>query len=1249
MEDRNSDSEIEKEAARYNKQNPEEIFGGERELGSDDSARSEDEEDELDDDVSNFIDDEPVILAKRQRLQKSGAAELQRRKYTLDDDLDDLESSNDNNNNKRRSSARSSPPQAPQTPMETESDTRSVQQLVKWISRINTRKEPGSKQDCCYYSLWPPRCYFWFNIPTNTTLQTEFVEYLYDRSIKWPPIDNLTSGNAIDHTLYDTARALCGLNENLRANKDTIKCRYFLDIDRAENFDAVKRLVAGTVAQMQENLEMDSIGVCVMILRSYTEDGRWNDKYHAIFHGPVFTYNTQREFTTIRFSGSAWANADANNPNYVDQAPNDKGQLRMPMMYDRHNKMERYVLFAVYNFPPMDKDTVYTMDYDLQLTYPPGEIVQIETAQLLSGNLPLYFELMKMSCLIYIEPKYYNSGLPNFIPATKPKGELAEANRRQLNPILWLNSNNLDPVAEAADDRDVLFQNPDDIFSLNKLRHIIRKYMNDESKPAKNEGILKKICTEMNNYIAITTKEAEVWYKARDENLKCVQMLSHTVSTFNQVFHLGIQVLVPKDPMDPDGAKKIQKVNICKYWSEWAARRTYDRACLNPFPKNHERGIGSNDYLNLWRWYILKPEEVNSHRDFVLYPVFDYMYRLFDRNWTTFFRVLDWVTSLIIEPYSKQACTLMFVGETGAGKSVLVKMIARLFGANARYVRNPRQELDGFQFSLLDSKILLILDDIDTKSQGNLLNYLKPFVTGGEEIQLREKYAANIYLKNVLNFIIVCETKDLAKAMSVQSGERRTHLIECVEVDKMWTHQEKVDYMHWFDQYMDSTNTRKALTYYLYQRRSTMEKSKRGTSRNAPPDQTSIRSKAFSVSKETSSVRWINDMIREGKQVEDKLFPHPTDDILLKNMICGECHGSLPNSRNVNDNSLPSFGMFEVLPISSNLASYQGITALIPPAQVREAIQNPEAQRGNIWQACLAARTDDSTLPYANQPQEIRDPMSQITSFSLMTQFRSNRAWFQKIPLETLHISHDEYCTRQKIANPDSSTLLNFHLERLLKVSISKHSVLYTAVRVSRNGTQTTYTTHQGRSHVAEFLPFAVCRGVWEKHNQISSEDAILAREAKLREDLRDMDEVLAKYLEESFKQYPKISERWPVDKIQALLSWQPAQTPPREWTESQLVGRDSSPPPQLDLNQEEQEQSLNDSRFNDNVHRARWESGERSVTRDMSLPPPHVSKEDDDYIEWALKAHDYQILVRAPRQQVNVNNNNNDDDSVLV
>ena len=142
-----------------------------------------------------------------------------------------------------------------------------------------------------------------------------------------------------------------------------------------------------------------------------------------------------------------------------------------------------------------------------------------------------------------------------------------------------------------------------------------------------------------------------------------------------------------------------------------------------------------------------------------------------DNNEEMYKYVISWIANIIQNPGLKNETALILKGLQGAGKNTFTNVICELLAGYAAKNVTDISELTGNFNSVVESKMLIVLNELSNCSNGKQINFntLKSIITDNT-IRINEKNQPRRTAENVANFIFVTNNSFPVK---IEAGDRR--------------------------------------------------------------------------------------------------------------------------------------------------------------------------------------------------------------------------------------------------------------------------------------------------------------------------------------------------------------------------------------------------------------------------------------------------------------------------------------------
>ena len=148
-----------------------------------------------------------------------------------------------------------------------------------------------------------------------------------------------------------------------------------------------------------------------------------------------------------------------------------------------------------------------------------------------------------------------------------------------------------------------------------------------------------------------------------------------------------------------------------------------------------------------------------------------------DNNDDIYNYLLDWISYIIQHPGNKTETAIVLKGLQGIGKNTFTDVICELLSGYSENNVNQIGELTGNFNSVLESKMLLVLNELKNCGDDRLANFdtLKSIITD-KTIRINEKNQPRRTSENVANLIFVTNNSYPVK---IESGDRRYVVLAC--------------------------------------------------------------------------------------------------------------------------------------------------------------------------------------------------------------------------------------------------------------------------------------------------------------------------------------------------------------------------------------------------------------------------------------------------------------------------------------
>ena len=148
-----------------------------------------------------------------------------------------------------------------------------------------------------------------------------------------------------------------------------------------------------------------------------------------------------------------------------------------------------------------------------------------------------------------------------------------------------------------------------------------------------------------------------------------------------------------------------------------------------------------------------------------------------DNNDDIYNYLLDWISYIIQNPGKKTETAIILKGLQGIGKNTFTDILCELLSGYSENNVNQISELTGNFNSVLESKMLLVLNELKNVGEDRLANFdtLKSIITD-KTIRINEKNQPRRTSENVANLIFVTNNSYPVK---IESGDRRYVVLLC--------------------------------------------------------------------------------------------------------------------------------------------------------------------------------------------------------------------------------------------------------------------------------------------------------------------------------------------------------------------------------------------------------------------------------------------------------------------------------------
>lgn len=213
--------------------------------------------------------------------------------------------------------------------------------------------------------------------------------------------------------------------------------------------------------------------------------------------------------------------------------------------------------------------------------------------------------------------------------------------------------------------------------------------------------------------------------------------------------------LQEKNNLIPLGGKLV---SVAAWWLSWSGRKTYlNGTGLYP---NGDVPVGK---LNLWRGWNVEPVEgswaaIRKHLKTVVCS----------GNQESFDYLMGWLARTVQHPERQGEVCVVMKGPQGCGKSVLAKLMRRIFGDHARQV-SQREHLIGKFNSHLEDCCFLFADEAIFSGDPTIRGPLKSLITESR-VTIEPKGVNAFEVPNRLSIMMATNEE---WAVPVETGDRR--------------------------------------------------------------------------------------------------------------------------------------------------------------------------------------------------------------------------------------------------------------------------------------------------------------------------------------------------------------------------------------------------------------------------------------------------------------------------------------------
>lgn len=143
--------------------------------------------------------------------------------------------------------------------------------------------------------------------------------------------------------------------------------------------------------------------------------------------------------------------------------------------------------------------------------------------------------------------------------------------------------------------------------------------------------------------------------------------------------------------------------------------------------------------------------------------------------------VLNWIAHLFQKPTEKATTCLIFKGYEGCGKGILFNMLRNMLGKQYGFTTaNPMNDMFGNFNSSSANKMLINIDEIDSKQAKGIYEELKKYITD-DTLNYKQKFIDACEVAN-LSRVLITTNNDYN--LMISESNRRFCLIECIHKKK---------------------------------------------------------------------------------------------------------------------------------------------------------------------------------------------------------------------------------------------------------------------------------------------------------------------------------------------------------------------------------------------------------------------------------------------------------------------------------
>jgi hypothetical protein len=156
-----------------------------------------------------------------------------------------------------------------------------------------------------------------------------------------------------------------------------------------------------------------------------------------------------------------------------------------------------------------------------------------------------------------------------------------------------------------------------------------------------------------------------------------------------------------------------------------------------------------------------------------LEPLFEHIRSLVNFDNDDFEYVLNWLAQLVQQPETIPDTALIFISEEGIGKDLFSELIENTIGDKYYGTTEKLEQVCGRFNSLLDGKLLMVLNETNPIESSQRLENIKAMITA-KKLEIEEKYKSTIKCRNFCRFIFF---SNRSLAFPVEDGSRRPKIM----------------------------------------------------------------------------------------------------------------------------------------------------------------------------------------------------------------------------------------------------------------------------------------------------------------------------------------------------------------------------------------------------------------------------------------------------------------------------------------